>query len=68
MDVEKVSLKTTDKKHKQVAGVVSVVNQKKDLLLWSIIKPETNVCQYFTSITGLYKTKLEMGLPIELVQ
>jgi hypothetical protein len=68
MDVEKVSLKTTDKKHKQVAAIVSVVNHKKDLILWSIIKPEMNICQYFTSITGLEKTKLDMGLPIELVR
>ena len=74
MDTEKVSLRLDQAdaiygkklKHNQVAATLAVVNEKNDLILWAIIK-RNNVCQYFSAITRLDKSKLSEGVDIELV-
>ncbi|CAG7819485.1 unnamed protein product [Allacma fusca] len=58
MDVEKVSLLSS---HMNVAGTVAVVDSRRELVLWAIIRVE-NICQYFPKLTGLSKDKIAMGI------
>lgn len=69
-DVEKLSLKhgPYEKKHKQVASIVAVVNEQKDLVFWAFVCWEPNqICQMFPQITGVDQSKLKNGLCIEEV-
>lgn len=69
-DVEKLSLKVkpNEKKHNQVASVVAIVNENKDLVFWAFIcwDPEL-VCQMFPQLTGMDQSKLKTGICIEQV-
>ncbi|CAG7824234.1 unnamed protein product [Allacma fusca] len=58
IDVEKVSLLSS---HLNVAGTVAVVDSRRELVLWAIIRHE-NVCQFFPKLTGLSKDKIAMGI------
>ena len=70
MDVEKVTLKKTksDKKHKQVAATVCLVNEDGKVVLWAFIKiPHEDICQYAPKITNLSERKLGAGVELEMV-
>jgi len=71
MDVEKVSLKKKlgEKKHKLVAATIAVVNEEGTLILWAFIKYDrSEVCQYFTGITGLEESSLDEGVSLITIQ
>ncbi|CAG7786077.1 unnamed protein product, partial [Allacma fusca] len=62
IDVEKISLMSS---HVNVAGTVAVVDSRRELVLWAIIRHE-NVCQFFPKLTGLSKDKISSGItPIQ---
>lgn len=54
--------------HRQVAATVAVVNLTGELVLSAVIKwPSHEICQYFTSITGLRKGDLEYGVELSTI-
>lgn len=78
MDVEKLSMKVgwgsdlpygRKQKHRQVANNVAIVDQKGTLIFWAFIRREPEqICQYFTSLHRINRTKLEQGVEISTVR
>ncbi|CAG7719939.1 unnamed protein product [Allacma fusca] len=60
MDIEKLNVKDS---HKMVAGTVAIVDARRELILWRIIKQE-NICQYFPKLTGLDAGKINDGITV----
>lgn len=56
-------------KHHSVSSELAIVNENRDLVLWSFIRPEdlNEVCQTNPQLTRITKQKLEIGLPLEKV-
>lgn len=68
-DVEMLSLKPKGSgKHENVASSVAIIDDDRELLMWSYIKwKETDVCSYYPTLTGINKEKLKNGMGIETV-
>ncbi|ODN02642.1 Survival of motor neuron-related-splicing factor 30 [Orchesella cincta] len=66
---KKVRLKPTiHRDHKMVGAVICIVNSKKEIIFWSLIKwNDQDVCQTYPNLTGITRDKLELGLPLDSV-
>lgn len=62
-DTEKVTIAHT---HENKSGDIAIVDIKGRLLFWTFIQQE-NVCKFNTKLTGLDKSKMEMGLSVDAV-
>ncbi|CAG7820002.1 unnamed protein product [Allacma fusca] len=60
MDVEKVNVRDS---HQMVAGTVAIVDARRELIFWCIIKQE-NLCQFFPKLTGLDSKKISEGITV----
>lgn len=63
IDTEKV---TEAGSHDNLSGDLAIVDEKGRVVFWCYIKRE-NVCKFNTSLTGLNRAKMEMGLEIKMV-
>lgn len=83
MDIEDIDLKlaktrisnpgpqveyTYDSKHLKVPATIAVVNEAGTLVLWAFISwPRYQICQHFTSLTGLSWKERKAGIPLQRV-
>jgi hypothetical protein len=60
---------TSRVKHFGVAGEVCLVNESGDVILFAVIKwPDDEICNYYTSISGLTKERISRGVDLYLIQ
>ena len=57
-----------DSKHMKVPATVAIINEAGQLVLWAFISwPKYQVCQYFTSLTGLSWRQQKKGISLQLL-